>query len=150
MMLVSANRGRATGVLLCAAALGALIYSHQPRSIRTFRAEYGSCRAEASINGMLFEDVLLDTGAHGTVVLGHNHALKLGIAPHHYPIPYGSANGIGHEAQVQIHELRIGDFVARDLMIAVTEVDQNQVLVGFEILNQLHFTLSGHTCELRT
>ena len=154
MMLVAASRGRATGsgVLLCALILGAFLLSHQTRSTGTLRAEYrnGSCLADIRINDMLFRDVLLDTGAYGNVVLGRNHALSLGIAPVRYPTAYSSANGIGREAHVQIHELRLGSFVMRDLTVAVTQVDQDQVLLGLEILNRLHFRVSGHSCELGT
>ena len=151
MMLVAASRGRATGALLCAA-LGGFLWLHQTRSTGTLPAEYrnGSCFADIRINDVLFRNVLLDTGAYGNVVLGHNHAARLGIDPVHYPIAYSSANGIGHEAHVQIRELRLGSFVARDLTIAVTQVDQDYVLVGLEILNRLHFRVSDHNCELGT
>jgi clan AA aspartic protease (TIGR02281 family) len=140
-------------MLLCALILGAFLWSHQTRSTGTLRAEYrnGTCLTDIRIDDVLFPDVLLDTGfANGTVLLGHNHAVRLGIAPVRYPTAYSSANGIGREAHVQIHELRLGSFVMRDLTIAVTQVDQDQVLLGLEILDRLHFRVSGHSCELGT
>lgn len=140
-------------MLLCALILGAFLWSHQTRSTGTLHAEYrnGSCRADIRINDVLFRDVLLDTGASGTVFLGHNHAVRLGIAPVRYPTAYSSANGTGREAHVQISSLRLGSsFVMRDLTVSVTQIDQDQVLLGLEILNRLHFRVSGHSCELGT
>ena len=162
MMLVAASRGRATGsgVLLCALILGAFLWSHQKEGTETpasgtLHAEYrnGSCLTDIRINNVLFRDALLDTGASGTVLLGSNHAWRLGLNPRtlSFSNGYSSANGDGRYAVVRVQELRLGGFVMRDdLTIAVTQVDQDQVLLGLEILNRLHFRVSGHSCELGT
>jgi clan AA aspartic protease (TIGR02281 family) len=110
----------------------------------------GSCYVSARANGAVFDRLLLDTGASGYLTFGRNHAARLGYnaASLPYVNQYGSANGVGYEAFVRLREFRLGSFVMRDVIAAITETPQDAPLVGIEILRRLNLRLGGGNCEL--
>jgi clan AA aspartic protease (TIGR02281 family) len=113
---------------------------------------HGSCYVSASVNGALFNHMLLDSGAAGDhLVFGRNHAARLGFDPDtlSYDDTYGSANGTGHEAVVTLREFRIGSFVLHDVPAAITEKALFAPLVSVGILHRLALRLIDGHCELR-
>jgi clan AA aspartic protease (TIGR02281 family) len=113
---------------------------------------HGSCYVSASVNGALFNHMLLDSGAAGDhLVFGRNHAARLGFDPDtlSYDDTYGSANGTGHEAVVTLREFRIGSFVLHDVPAAITEKALFAPLVAVGILHRLGMRLIDGHCELR-
>jgi clan AA aspartic protease (TIGR02281 family) len=114
--------------------------------------KFGQCRVNARVNGALVAGMLLDSGASGHLTFGSNHAAQLGFDPRRlsYDGIYNSANGYGREASVRIRELRLFDnaFVLRDVPAVITHAQQDEGLVGIEILRRVNFHLIGGNCEM--
>jgi clan AA aspartic protease (TIGR02281 family) len=111
----------------------------------------GQCHVAARINGSLFQRLLIDSGASGSISFGRNHAAELGFDPARlsFSASYGSANGTGHEAIVKVREFRIESFVLRDVPASITKVPQREPLLGIDILRRLHLRLlKNGNCEL--
>jgi clan AA aspartic protease (TIGR02281 family) len=105
---------------------------------------------EARVNGHVFKNGLLDTGAAGHLLFGSNHARDLGFDPAKlsYDHRYDSANGEGRYALVRVREFQLGSFVARDLPAKITAAPQNFVLVGIDLLRSLNLQLKDGHCLL--
>jgi clan AA aspartic protease (TIGR02281 family) len=109
---------------------------------------YNQCEYDITANGHVFQKSVFDSGAAGHLTFGKNHARDLGFDPGKlsYSHTYGSANGVGHEAKVTIQELKIGNWTLRDVPAVITAANQDQVLVGLEILRPLNFRLTKTAC----
>jgi aspartyl protease family protein len=107
------------------------------------------CYVEGMVNGSRFT-FLIDTGA-SDVSFGKNDARKLGYDPGQlsFDTSYGSANGVGHEAEVTLPSLSIGGVVvARNVEASILNANLPNPLLGASALKTLHMTYSQGNCEL--
>jgi clan AA aspartic protease (TIGR02281 family) len=114
-------------------------------------AANGQCHVDLLIGEARFRGSLEDTGADGFVTLGRNQAKQAGIDTRllRFTGTYESANGRARFAQTRVPWVRIGNaFDLADLPVAVTEIDQPQVLIGIQILRHYNFRLRSGRCEL--
>ena len=112
---------------------------------------HGQCQLDLLIGTARFRGALADSGANGYLTLGRNHARQAGIdlAQVRFNQTYESANGRGRGGETRVPWVRIGNFFElRDVPVAVTEIDQPQVLIGIQILRALNFRVQGDRCEL--
>jgi predicted aspartyl protease len=110
----------------------------------------GQCFVDLWIGKTLLRGSLADSGADGYLTLGLNHAKQAGIDIRRlrFDHAYGSSNGRGHYAELRVVSVRIGEvFELTDLPVAVTRIDQQQAIIGIEILRLLNFRLLGDRCE---
>lgn len=110
---------------------------------------YYQCYVEGKVNGASFT-FLIDTGA-SDVSFGRNDARKLGFDPAQlsFDRTYGSANGIGHQAEVTLPELSIGGVtVARNVEVSIVNANMPNPLLGASVLRSLHLHYSQGNCEL--
>jgi clan AA aspartic protease (TIGR02281 family) len=107
------------------------------------------CHTDMTVNGHVVR-VLLDSGATGMpLVFGSNQADDLGVdGPLDYSHSYSSANGIGHEAFVRLREITLSGWTMHGVPAVITQVAQNEGLLGAEFLHRLNFTTSDGYCTL--
>jgi predicted aspartyl protease len=109
----------------------------------------GQCFVDLWIGETLLRHSLADSGADGTVTLGLNQAKQAKIDTRlRFDHSYDSANGKGRFAEIRVASVRIGKvFELTDVPVAVTKIDQQQALIGVELLRLLSFRLRGDRCE---
>jgi clan AA aspartic protease (TIGR02281 family) len=113
-------------------------------------ASNGQCLVDLRIGETKLSAALADTGDDGYVTLGRNQAKQAGIDTSRlrFDNSYGSANGRGRYAEMRVAWVRIGNtFEMADVPVAVTQVDQQQALVGIQVLRRYQFRLRGDRCE---
>jgi clan AA aspartic protease (TIGR02281 family) len=124
--------------------------SSTEHSLTVRAAGNGQCLVDLRIGETQFRGALADTGASDFIVLGRNHAKQAGIdtARLRFDRSYGSANGQGRDAETRVAWVRIGNaFDLADVPVTVTKMDQDQPLIGIQILRRFHFRLRGDRCE---
>jgi clan AA aspartic protease (TIGR02281 family) len=112
---------------------------------------HGFCVTDLWIGNRPLE-AITDSGADGSIIIGRNQATKAGIdtGQLHFTWPFQSPGGSGHYAHIHVQRLRIGDNIELDdVPVDVNENDQQQALIGVEVLRQLNFRIRPHGCQLR-
>jgi aspartyl protease family protein len=109
---------------------------------------YDQCYVELFANGAKFT-ALVDTGA-SLVSFGPQHVAALGLVPSalRYDHLISTANGIGRAAEIQLKELRIGDFVVRDVEAHVDQGGLATPLLGVSVLKLLRLEYANGSCVL--
>lgn len=123
---------------------------HAERTLTIPVDAYNACHAELSINGHTFR-VVLDSGAAGVpLVFGSNQAAALGFSPGSlsYSKTYGSANGEGREAVIELRDVRLHGWRLGNLSAVITRATQDEGLFGAELLHRLEFRTSKGFCVL--
>ncbi len=99
----------------------------------------GHYYADAEINGLSLKHMLIDTGAT-YVALSYDDAASLGIYPNPGDFKYETrtANGVGHVAITNLHEVRLGDIFLENVSAVVAEPGAMDVsLLGMSFLSRL-------------
>lgn len=94
---------------------------------------------------------LIDTGA-SDIVLDPSDAKRLGfdLGALTFDRPYGSANGIGHGAAVEVDTLSVGDFHLSHVPVAINGAEMGSSLLGMTFLKRLKsYSFSGGKLILR-
>jgi aspartyl protease family protein len=119
---------------------------------RIMVSEDGHYYANAEINGLPINHMLIDTGAT-YVALSYEDAANLGIFPNSGDFKYEShtANGVGHVAMANLREVRLGDIVLENVSAVVSEPGAQDVsLLGMSFLSRLsRVEATGNTLALR-
>jgi clan AA aspartic protease (TIGR02281 family) len=113
-------------------------------------ADHGCHTDLTTANGHTLR-MLLDSGATGLpLVFGSNQIAALGISKGslEFSHSYSSANGIGREAFVTLHNITLFGGVMDEIPAAITEAPMDEGLLGSELLHFVNFTTNGGTCRL--
>jgi clan AA aspartic protease (TIGR02281 family) len=106
--------------------------------------EHNRCMVSASVNGRAPLPMLADSGAPD-VWFPVGDLPKLGIA--RSSLSFWMDAREGNIARVTLPELRIGDFVARDVQAIVSDREDMRLL-GMSVLKLGHMEIQGETCVL--
>jgi aspartyl protease family protein len=133
---------------------GALIPSYAiqtgAREITLSEGEDGHYHVYGTVNGVKVF-FLIDTGATD-IVLDPQDARRIGLRLEElsFDRPFGSANGIGHGATVEVDELAIGAIRLSHVRMSVNQVRMGSSLLGMAFLRQLKsYSFSGGKLTLR-
>jgi aspartyl protease family protein len=113
-------------------------------------SSHGRCATDLWIGETRLRGAIADSGADGWLIIGRNQAKRAGIdlGQLRFDNTYDSANGRGRFAATRLPSARIGNFELIGIPVAVTDADQNEAIIGIEILRDLHFRVRGNHCEL--
>jgi aspartyl protease family protein len=133
---------------------GALIpgYAVQtgPREMTLSEGEDGHYHVYGTVNGVKIR-FLIDTGATD-IVLDPADARRIGLKLEdlNFNRPFGSANGIGHGAGIEVDELAIGPIHFKRVPMSVNGARMGSSLLGMAFLKRLKsYSFSGGKLILR-
>jgi len=119
-----------------------------PRRMVIRADENNQCYITATVNGVRFR-FLLDSGAD-RVFFTRADARRLGFDPARltYDHTYSTWGGMVSGASVRLREVRIGGFIARNVVAAIDDTPDDMRLLGASMLKLLHFELVNGSCVL--
>jgi aspartyl protease family protein len=112
--------------------------------------EGGSFQIYGTVNGKQIR-FLIDTGA-SEIVLSPADARRLGV---HFELlnfdrPFGSANGIGHGAAMNVQDLSVGPIHFSNVPVSINGAEMSSSLLGMTFLRRLKsYSFSGDKLVLR-
>ena len=133
---------------------GALIPSYAiqtgAREMTIAEGEDGHYHVYGTVNGVKVP-FLVDTGA-SDIVLDPQDARRIGLNLDElkFDKPFGSANGVGHGASIEVDELSVGAIRLAKVRMSVNQVPMGSSLLGMTFLKQLKsYSFSGGKLTLR-
>ena len=120
------------------------------REMTVSAGEGGGFHVYGTVNGKPVR-FLIDTGA-SDIVLSPADARRLGVNFDllTFDRPYGSANGIGHGAALNLAELSVGPIRFTNLSVSVNGAEMGSSLLGMTFLKRLKsYSFSGDRLVLR-
>lgn len=119
------------------------------REVRIRMAGDGHFWADVTINGVR-RRMLIDSGATVTA-LSERTAKEAGVEAEAGPVPVvlKTANGMAPARAASVHELRLGNIVARDLKVVVSPAFGDMEVIGMNFLSKLvSWRVEGRTLIL--
>jgi len=109
---------------------------------------YHQCYVRGVVDGTPFT-FLLDTGATD-LSFNRAHAQQLGLSPARlrYDHTIATANGIGRAASIRVRDLRLGEFVLKDVPAFVDDAGADAPLLGMSVLKFMHLQFARGACWL--
>jgi aspartyl protease family protein len=133
---------------------GALIPSYAiqtgAREMTLSEGEDGHYHVYGTVNGVKVF-FLIDTGATD-IVLDPEDARRIGLKLEElsFDKPFGSANGVGHGATIEVNDLAVGAIRLSKVRMSVNQVRMGSSLLGMAFLRQLKsYSFSGGKLTLR-
>ena len=107
-------------------------------SISVKASKNGHFNINTKVNGHSVR-FLIDTGA-SDVVIDKDTARKIGINVDEllFINTYYTANGTVKGAPIRLEQIKVGDYIIRDVKASVNEADMNKSLLGMSFLNRLN------------
>jgi clan AA aspartic protease (TIGR02281 family) len=130
--------------------VGAAVYAADVHRIAGHLDEQGQCYVSGTVNSTVPFDFLVDSGA-SNLSFSRNQISKVGVNPAglSYNHRIITANGIGRAASVVVNEVRLGDFVLRDVPADVDNIGSDSPLLGMSILKFMQLEIGRGSCGLR-
>ena len=120
------------------------------RTVVLTETDAGDYRATGEVNGIRVR-FAIDTGA-SDIVLSPEDARRIGIdiSALNYIHDTGTANGIGHTADVTVASLTLGPIRFENLRVSVNQAPMDTSLLGMAFLRKMQsFEFRGHKLYLR-
>jgi aspartyl protease family protein len=120
------------------------------REMMLSQGEDGHFHVYGTINGVRVR-FLIDTGATD-IVLDPADAQRLGIDLDSlaFDRPFGSANGIGHGASVEVPDISVGPIRFSNVRVSINRAPMGSSLLGMAFLKRLEsYSVSGNKLTLR-